>query len=50
MYKLEQYYNQDTNRYQWAALHVATGTWYFAKRYGKHEANSLVRRLNQKAN
>lgn len=47
MYTLGQYLNPETNRHVWGAYHGPTATWYFPKRYGKHEANCLVRRLNK---
>lgn len=46
-YSIEQYFNQDTGRRQWAVCCDITGVWYFAKRYGKAAAQALANRMNK---
>lgn len=41
-YSIGQYFNQDTGRKQWAVYSEASQTWYFASKYGKKAATSLL--------
>ncbi len=45
MYKLGQYLNPETNRYQWAVLCTENNVWYFASKYGKKAAERLQMQL-----
>ena len=49
-YSIEQYFNQDTGRRQWAVCCDITGVWYFAKRYGKAAAQALACKMNKAQN
>ena len=49
-YEAALYYNQDTNRNQWAVFCCTTHCWYFAKRYGKAAATKLAEKMNNDAN
>lgn len=46
-YRVETYRDHDSGRSRWAVLHLATGVWYFPRRYGRDAARALARRLDR---